>query len=177
MLLHQYSGEFDVNFGVVVAGRPAALKGIESTIGLFINMLPMRLLISRETSVQAWLKSIQTRQIEMGEFEHLSLPRIKEVSGTSSIMPLFESVMVYQSRWNVDSTTAHVFFAQMEYPLRIDIFPQSEIALVMSYYEKYFAAEAIHQMLKDFRSVLEGLVANPNQTIGNLLDSSLSEKL
>ncbi len=42
LLLSRYSGETDVVFGVIVSGRPEALPGVESMLGLFINALPLR---------------------------------------------------------------------------------------------------------------------------------------
>ena len=42
LLLSRYSGEQDVVFGATVSGRPPDMEGAESTIGLFINTLPVR---------------------------------------------------------------------------------------------------------------------------------------
>ncbi len=42
VLLNRYSGEEDVVFGSVVSGRPAALPGVETMVGLFINTVPVR---------------------------------------------------------------------------------------------------------------------------------------
>ena len=42
MLLSRYSGQDDVLFGVTVAGRPSELAGVESMVGMFINVLPLR---------------------------------------------------------------------------------------------------------------------------------------
>src|SRR5205807_503146 len=46
LLLSRYSGEADVLFGALVSGRPTALVGIESMVGLIINTLPVRVLVS-----------------------------------------------------------------------------------------------------------------------------------
>src|SRR5215217_130434 len=42
LLLARYSGTDEVLFGVTVSGRPPALMGVESMVGLFINTLPLR---------------------------------------------------------------------------------------------------------------------------------------
>ncbi len=42
LLFSRYSGEEDVVFGNVVSGRPAALPGVETMVGMFINTLPVR---------------------------------------------------------------------------------------------------------------------------------------
>src|SRR5207237_359363 len=40
LLLSRYSGEHDVVFGATITSRPAALDGVESVLGLLINVLP-----------------------------------------------------------------------------------------------------------------------------------------
>ncbi|HSS50399.1 MAG TPA: condensation domain-containing protein, partial [Thermoanaerobaculia bacterium] len=42
LLLSRYSNQPDVVFGSTVSGRPADLQGVESTLGLFINTLPVQ---------------------------------------------------------------------------------------------------------------------------------------
>ncbi|KAB8321325.1 non-ribosomal peptide synthetase, partial [Tolypothrix campylonemoides VB511288] len=58
ILLLRYSGETDVVFGVTVSGRTAAITGVESIVGLFINTLPMRVTLSGEDTVLPKLKQI-----------------------------------------------------------------------------------------------------------------------
>ena len=64
LLLGRYSGESDVVFGAAVSGRPAALPGVESTIGLFLNTLPLRVRLASEKSLLAWLEELQAQQVE-----------------------------------------------------------------------------------------------------------------
>ena len=45
LLLHRYSGEEDVLFGITVSGRPPDLAGSEQMVGLFINTLPLRVAV------------------------------------------------------------------------------------------------------------------------------------
>ncbi|CAM5243163.1 hypothetical protein STENM327S_07277 [Streptomyces tendae] len=42
MLLGALTGREDVVFGATVSGRPGAVPGVESMVGLFINTLPVR---------------------------------------------------------------------------------------------------------------------------------------
>jgi non-ribosomal peptide synthetase component F len=45
-LLMSITGQSDIAFGVVVAGRPAELVGADSMVGLLINTVPQRVSIS-----------------------------------------------------------------------------------------------------------------------------------
>ena len=40
LVLSRYSGDDDVVFGTIVSGRSVPLRGVESMVGLFINILP-----------------------------------------------------------------------------------------------------------------------------------------
>ena len=51
-------------FGTVVSGRPAALKGVEQMVGMFINTLPVRVGVAEDEEVGEWLRQLQERQSE-----------------------------------------------------------------------------------------------------------------
>ena len=67
MLLSRYSGEEDVVFGGVVSGRPAALPGVETMVGMFINTLPVRVRVDDAEPLAAWLQRLQARQLARQE--------------------------------------------------------------------------------------------------------------
>src|SRR5262249_16855890 len=49
ILLSRYSGRSDVLFGVTVSGRPSELTGVESMVGMFINVLPLRVAVTEDS--------------------------------------------------------------------------------------------------------------------------------
>lgn len=97
LAIHAYSGDEDIVFGVTVAGRPPSLSGIESMLGLFINTLPLRVRIDRQSSVGEWLKTIQHQMISLHEYEHTPLHEIQKKSEVAKGPTLFESIVVYEN--------------------------------------------------------------------------------
>jgi non-ribosomal peptide synthase protein (TIGR01720 family) len=176
LLLSKYSQHSSVTFGVVVSGRPPTLPGNERIVGSFINALPMRIPVSTGAALVPWLKEVMGRQVEISQYEYTSQRKLREWCHLSPEQVLFESFLVYQSLWKTISRTrtAHQFYAQWECPLRLDAFPQPEMALVMCYSQRYFDHATIIRMLGHLRLVLEGMVANPEQTLGELLQVLLS---
>src|SRR5258708_7809580 len=77
LLLSTYSRQSDVVFGVTVSGRPADLPGIENTIGLFINTLPLRVSVDPGASIIALLQDVQRRQAAMSPFEFSRLGAVQ----------------------------------------------------------------------------------------------------
>jgi hypothetical protein len=57
LLLHRYSGEDDVVFGVTRACRPSALEGAARIVGPLINTVPVRMRIDPEAELGAWLEA------------------------------------------------------------------------------------------------------------------------
>ena len=62
VLLGRLTDRDDVVFGTVVSGRPERLTGVETMVGLFINTLPLRLLLAPGQSFAALLAQTQARQ-------------------------------------------------------------------------------------------------------------------
>src|SRR3954470_22339064 len=97
LLLSAYSGGPDVAFGVTVAGRPPELEGIESTIGLFIRTLPLRLRLSPGERVEAWLAGVQSLGLELRQHEQTPGAEIRRWSEIPASQPLYESLLVYEN--------------------------------------------------------------------------------
>src|SRR5258705_11448779 len=95
-LLARAAGRDDVVFGSVVAGRPGEVEGIESVVGFFINVLPVRVTVGNEVMAPA-LADLQRRQVEQRDFEHCPLESIQAWSGLARGSRLIESLLVFQN--------------------------------------------------------------------------------
>src|SRR5262249_45264756 len=80
LLLNRYSGESDIVFGAVVSGRPPALQGVESILGLFANVLPVRVQISPQNFLLDLLRQLQAKQAEAQQYEYSPLARVQQWS-------------------------------------------------------------------------------------------------
>lgn len=97
LLLSRYSGETDVVFGATVSGRAMALDGVEKMIGLFINTLPVRVLIDERANPADWLRRLQQEQVEQRQYEFSGLREIRAWSELGPGMRLFETVFVFEN--------------------------------------------------------------------------------
>ena len=59
LLLSRYSGEEDVVFGAVRACRRSTVEGAESMVGLFINTVPLRVFVPRDSPLLTWLANLR----------------------------------------------------------------------------------------------------------------------
>ena len=185
ILLSRYSGEADVVFGVTVSGRPAAIRGVESIVGLLINTLPMRVQVSADDSLLSWLQQIQNQQVEIRQYEYSPLVQVQGWSEVPRGLPLFESIVVFEN-YPVDislrerGTNLQVrdvrSFERTNYPLTLVAVPGAKLSLRLSYQRHRFDAATIARMLGHFQTLLEGMVANPNQRLSELPLLSAAEQ-
>ncbi|MCA1708873.1 MAG: condensation domain-containing protein, partial [Actinobacteria bacterium] len=96
LLLSRYSGQRDVVFGTTVSGRPAELPGVEEMIGMFINTVPARVQVPDKQHIVAWLRGLQTAQVEARSFDFISLTQLQTLSDLPPATNLFDSVVVFE---------------------------------------------------------------------------------
>jgi alpha-ketoglutarate-dependent taurine dioxygenase len=97
LTLGHLSGRQDVLFGVTVSGRPTGLDGVESMVGIFINLLPMRVRVAPEEPLSAWLRGLQKQQFAMRQFEYYPLVQAQRATGVPRGRPLFECILTFEN--------------------------------------------------------------------------------
>ena len=187
ILLSRYSGENDIVFGATVSGRPANLPGVESIIGLFINTLPVRVKLSADDELLAWLQQLQTQQIEQESFSYSSLIDIQQWSDLPAGVGLFESLVIFENYpvsidavlqgWSDDLQISQAKgFERTNYPLSLTVIPGAELSLRINYDSSRFDSETITRMLGHLETLLQGIVTNPQQKVCELPLLTIAEK-
>ena len=96
LLLSTFSGDDEVLFGTTVSGRSIGLAGVESMVGMFINVLPFRVSIDGELSFVEWIRRLQNDHADMRHFECTPLASIQSWSPIRG-GPLFESLVTIEN--------------------------------------------------------------------------------
>ena len=95
IVLQKYNRTNDVVFGKVVSGRDVPLTGIEETVGLFINTIPLRVKHEDKTTVRELLRSVNRQGLESSKYDYCSLA---EVQGRSKLgRNLFNTLFVFEN--------------------------------------------------------------------------------
>ncbi|KAM3513561.1 hypothetical protein MY11210_002756 [Beauveria gryllotalpidicola] len=93
----QYTGVDDVVFGATIAGRSAAVPGVESMVGPTIATVPLRVrLDDRSKTVAQFLIGMQDQAVKMIEFEQTGLSQISRVSAKAKAACQFQTLLVVQ---------------------------------------------------------------------------------
>ncbi|MFQ3684170.1 amino acid adenylation domain-containing protein [Roseiflexus sp.] len=185
LLLSRYSGEDDVVFGATVSGRPPDLPAVERMVGLFINTLPVRAQIPPDMPVLKWLHHVRDQLAEMRQYEYTPLVQIHGWSEVPRNQPLFESLLVFENYpmpsadqvWGGDFVIEVIRTSERtNYPLTCVAGPADRLMLKISYDRDRFDEPVIMRMLDHLRTLLEGMVANPDTPLAHLPLLSSAEK-
>jgi hypothetical protein len=174
LLLSRYSGQEEVLFGVTVAGRPPELAGVESMVGMFINVLPLRIGVNEQSRLIPWLGKVQTTMVELRRFEATPPTQIRSWSEVPRGMPLFESIVIIQNLPFVASLqerASHLgielarYLERTHYPLAVTFLPGTELGIKISFDSDRFDGPAIDRMLGHLRTVLEAMADRPDRRL------------
>ena len=173
-LLYRYTGQEDICIGSPIANRNRSET--EGLIGFFVNTLVLRTDMSENPSFQELLGRV--REVALGAYAHQDLPFEQLVEALQperslSHQPLFQVMFALQnapmpalelpdltlSSLKIDSGTA-------KFDLTLSM-EDTEQGLVgsLEYNTDLFDAATITRILKHFQTLLEGIVANPEQRL------------
>ncbi|WP_410664893.1 amino acid adenylation domain-containing protein [Amycolatopsis sp. lyj-84] len=94
LLLARLTGRDDVVFGTTVAGRPIDIPGVESAVGLFMNMLPVRARLTGDRPFLDMLTDLQERQVALMPHQHVGLTEINQLAGSGAA---FDTIVVFEN--------------------------------------------------------------------------------
>ncbi|MFI7119340.1 amino acid adenylation domain-containing protein [Amycolatopsis sp. NPDC049868] len=94
LLLARLTGREDVVFGTTVAGRPIEIPGVESAVGLFMNMLPVRARLTGDRPFLEMLADLQERQVALMPHQHVGLTEINQLAGPGAA---FDTIVVFEN--------------------------------------------------------------------------------
>lgn len=172
LLLGRLSQVDDILFGVTVAGRPLELEGIQETMGLFINTIPLRVSApAPQTSVLDWLQTLLAKNLEMRQYEHLPLVEIQSLGEQSQGRSLFDSLFVFENA-PIDARlmeTIHDLHVSIKgnrthtnYPLTVVVVPGEQLMLQLSYDARKFDGSEVERLLSGFRQILLQIIDRPD---------------
>lgn len=95
IILSRYNATNDVVFGTMVSGRPTDIIGIESMVGLFTNLIPVRVRYKATDKFSELLYSVQEAAITGNGHHHHSLAEIQSAHPLKQ--NLFDHIVVFQN--------------------------------------------------------------------------------
>ncbi|MFC4941995.1 condensation domain-containing protein, partial [Pseudonocardia sp. GCM10023141] len=181
VLLGGLTGRAAVTFGTIVAGRPPSLPGVEDMVGLFINSVPVHVVLGRAEPVGDLLTRVQEEQSALLAHQHLGLADIaREVAAGGGPSELFDTLVVVES-YPLDEaavgaaeTAAGLRLADVEgndathYPVVLVVRPGERLGLEIKYRPDLLSADDARLLLARVDGVLATMTARPELPVGRV---------
>ncbi|MFB9839478.1 condensation domain-containing protein, partial [Actinoallomurus acaciae] len=185
VVLGRVTGREDVVFGATVSGRPADLSGVESTVGLFINTLPVRVELRPAETAAELLIRLQGEQADLLDAQHVGLGEIARQAGLGAAErgtgELFDTLLVFESfPFDSDAIDAAQRAAGLcvtgvdrpistHYPLTLMVTPSGgRFEIVAKYRADLLAESGVRTLLERLDRVLHRLVTDPQVRVAEL---------
>lgn len=173
--LGRHTGKRDIAFGVVAAGRPPELAGVESMVGMFINTLVVRVEIDDTQPVAQWLSQVHSRQAAVLEYEHTAMTDVQAWSGLGAGTTLTDTLFAY---WNFGGEGASPSgaltystvdgYGRTSFPFSITVESADPINIGLDFDKGDFDESRAERFLQHYAAVLASMVAEPQAAVGTL---------
>ncbi|MFD0589643.1 amino acid adenylation domain-containing protein [Paenibacillus sp. GCM10027627] len=178
-LLSKYTGAEDMIVGTAAAGRTQL--AVRNMVGLFVNMLPIRLTGGKELTVNEWLKKAGGDIMETLGHQDISFDEVVELSGAAREAgrhPLFDTVFTLQNMDIPDFKTSGAVFKSSLIPTGTAKFDMTwectasdaGITFSIEYAEDLFRADSVKQLARHYAALAKAFVQRPE---ASLLELSL----
>ncbi|HWE39890.1 MAG TPA: amino acid adenylation domain-containing protein, partial [Isosphaeraceae bacterium] len=191
-LLGRYSGQDDFAVGSPVAGRTRA--GLEGLLGYFVNLVPMRADLSGGPTFDELLARVRAtvhEGLENQDYPYALMVERLWRGHDPGRTPIFQSMFIYQKSQRDGQVGLGAFgmgargraivvsgmkVESLHYERRASLFDltlvaardDEGLALALEFSADLFDEATADRMLAHYRTLLEGVVADPSRRIGDL---------
>ncbi|AYG80698.1 Linear gramicidin synthase subunit D [Streptomyces hundungensis] len=176
VVLGRRTGRSDVVFGAVSSARPPELPGVDGMVGLFMNMLPVRVTLDPAQPFADLVRQVQARGTDLMEHHHLGLSEVQRVAGVAD---LIDTVLSFQNQPRADLTELGALVPELrltngttrlaaERGLAVLVYPGRRLGLSVQYRPAGYAKEAVEAALDQLVQAVQSLLDSPETPLGGL---------
>ncbi|MGL5793403.1 MAG: condensation domain-containing protein, partial [Waterburya sp.] len=184
VMLHRYTGQDDLCVGTAVANR--RMHETEGLIGMIVNNLVLRTDLSGNPIFRELLDRVRSCTLEAFANEDLPFDKVVEVLKpvrNLSYNPLFQAMFSFHDTplpnlslpdLNISPNVA-LSNKSTKFDLDVVVMPnyqqqfrENGITVIWEYNTDLFDAATIQQMVEQYQNLLEAIVTNPEQRLGEL---------
>lgn len=185
ILLYRYTDQEDILIGSPIANRNRT--ELEGMLGLFVNTLVLRNNLSGNPNFRELLHRV--REVTLDAYAHQDLPfemLVEELQPERDLSrnPLYEVMFVLQNSPMSVQSVSDLTLRTLEFDsgtAQLDIFlslseSQEGLTGCLEYNTDIFDSVTITRFINNFQTLLENIVANPEQRINKLALLTASER-
>ncbi|TCP59140.1 amino acid adenylation domain-containing protein [Tumebacillus sp. BK434] len=183
-MLHRYSNQEDIILGTPIAGRHRS--EVEPLIGYFVNTLALRTDLSGNPTFRELVARV--RDVALGAYANQDLPFEKLVEELGLVRdrsrhPLFQAVFMLHNTPPRDMRSSHLTLREKtvgrsaaKFDLNLSMIEsENGVSAAIEYNTDLFDASTIDRLAEHFVNLLESILEQPEQPIGELSFQSETE--
>ncbi|OTA15882.1 peptide synthase [Xenorhabdus vietnamensis] len=181
-LLHSYTGDEQTIVGTTVSGRDVPVEGIDSSVGLYINTLPLMVQWHKTNSIINVLQDIQQDIAALNSHSAISLASLQ-----SDGERLFHSLLVFENypvpavNENGESIEHALTFRQIiekvDYPISLLAYEQdNRLIIKLGYGEDWLTDKQVQRLLCQLERILHAVACDPYQPHASIMFLSEDER-
>ncbi|RZK13104.1 MAG: non-ribosomal peptide synthetase [Flavobacterium sp.] len=174
ILLSRYVEHEDIAFGTIVSGRSIDLPNAERMVGMYMNVLPLRIRLNDKENFSDWLKSLQSQQGKVRGYEFCNLDEIINSGNSAGGNLLFDSVVVFENMPLENIRGAGVSIESFEsgltstYAVTLAVSPLREIKASIQYDASIVSEKQISWFVTNLSKMFEIVTENKSLTLEEL---------
>ncbi|MEH7105586.1 amino acid adenylation domain-containing protein, partial [Bacillus velezensis] len=179
LLLQKYNNTNDSVFGSVVSGRNHRVGGIEDMVGLFINLIPVRIKCSESCTFEEILRETQRNALESEQYDYWPLADVQSLTDLKNQLITtkltFQNYYIDEKLRNFDFLTElgysveHVSgVEQTNYDFNVKVVPSEEFNITFSFNGYVFDEETVTNIKNHFIRMMEIISEDPTVNISEI---------
>ena len=171
------SGRDDIMFGALIAGRPPEVESIDVAVGMFVNILPVRVQVDARTDVRTLLGKLNATMAETQAYQFSKTGDYRSGTERAADERYFDVVFVYENYPGNDlaaTSSAGLELDEVQVrelgdaPMTLIVTPQDGFRVQLIYDRAIYDDGLANSVLSAFSCALGGLVGNSALVIREL---------
>jgi malonyl CoA-acyl carrier protein transacylase len=187
IILSKYNSSDDVVYGSVVSGRPVELLGIDKMVGLFLNTIPIRIVIDSKQSFEKLISEVQKHSLASEAYQYYPLADIQAVSDLKHELldnivvfenyPLSEEIQDIGKIVQGDFTFGVVEeFSQTNYNFTLEVYPGNKLRFKLNYNSLVHSDKQIEEIKGHITNLIKKVTHKPDMELGEIRTLLMTEK-
>ncbi|MBN9756421.1 non-ribosomal peptide synthetase [Pseudonocardia sp. Ae707_Ps2] len=166
VVLGHATGGDDVVLGTPMAVAPDEIAGVEHSVGLFLNTVPVRVRLAPTDTGADVLRRLADERADLVAHEYLGLGQIQQATGRPR---LFDTLFTLRNAWDAFAEAAQRHgMADVEtlddshFPLSFAVNPFDDMELTVDHRPEAVDTDTARSLMDRFVAVLDALTAAPD---------------
>jgi amino acid adenylation domain-containing protein len=174
IVVGRHTDQTDVVLAIVAAGRPPTLPGVESMVGMFINTLPLRVVIDERAKVSDWLRRVHASQAALLEHEHSPLSVVQSWSELEAGTQLTDTLVAFGNYPAGHAAGSDVTYRAVDgsggtgFPLSITVEAVDPMKIGLHFDPSELDLQTVDRVFTSLDTLLRSIVRGTDATVGDL---------